>query len=338
MKDISMRLSVLVPIYNEVENIPLLCRALLDVLEGLAHEFEIILVNDGSRDGSTEALDAAAASDKRIRVIHLRRNFGQTAALMAAIDHATGDILIPMDGDLQNDPADIPRLLAKLDEGYDVVSGWRKSRKDKAVTRRLPSLVANWLISKLSGVELHDYGCTLKAYRRSVLENVRLYGEMHRFVPIYAAWEGAAITELEVNHHPRRLGVSKYGLGRITKVMLDLVLIRFMHKAFDRPIHFFGKIGLTSIGLAGMAGIWALWLKLLHQVSFVSTPLPLFTVFLMLSGVMFILLGLLAELQMRVYYESQSKCPYSVRRTVNQVGNQALQSETPGYANARPKL
>lgn len=312
-----MRLSILVPIYNEVENIPLLCHALLGVLNGLPHEFEIILVNDGSTDGSTEALDAAAVSDSRIRVVHLRRNFGQTAALMAAIDHATGDILIPIDGDLQNDPADIPRLLAKLDDGYDVVSGWRKSRKDKAVTRRLPSLVANWLISKLSGVALHDYGCTLKAYRRSVLENVRLYGEMHRFVPIYASWEGAAIAELEVNHHPRRLGVSKYGLGRVTKVMLDLVLIRFMHKAFDRPIHFFGEIGLASIGLSALAGLGALWLKFVQHVAFVSTPLPLFAVFLMLSGILFVLLGLMAELQMRVYYESQSKLPYSVKRKMN---------------------
>lgn len=312
-----MRLSILVPIYNEVENIPLLCRALLEVLNGLPHEFEIILVNDGSTDGSTEVLDVAAASDSRIRVIHLRRNFGQTAALMAAIDHATGEVLIPIDGDLQNDPADIPRLLAKLDEGYDVVSGWRKNRKDKAVTRRLPSSAANWLISRLSGVALHDYGCTLKAYRRSVLENVRLYGEMHRFVPIYASWEGAAIAELEVNHHPRRLGVSKYGLGRVTKVMLDLVLIRFMHKAFDRPIHFFGEIGLASIGLSALAGLGALWLKLVQHVSFVSTPLPLFAVFLMLSGILFVLLGLMAELQMRVYYESQSKLPYSVKRKVN---------------------
>lgn len=312
-----MRLSILVPIYNEVQNIPLLCSALLEVLNGLPHEFEIILVNDGSTDGSTEALDVAAASDNCIRVIHLRRNFGQTAALMAAIDHATGEVLIPIDGDLQNDPADIPRLLAKLDEGYDVVSGWRKNRKDKAVTRRLPSSAANWLISKLSGVALHDYGCTLKAYRRSVLENVRLYGEMHRFVPIYASWEGAAISELEVNHHPRRLGVSKYGLGRVTKVLLDLVLIRFMHKAFDRPIHFFGEIGLASIGLSAVAGLGAIWLKLMQHVSFVSTPLPLFAVFLMLSGILFVLLGLMAELQMRVYYESQSKLPYSVKRKVN---------------------
>jgi glycosyltransferase involved in cell wall biosynthesis len=312
-----MRLSILVPVYNEVENIPLLRRALLEVLNGLPHEFEIILVNDGSTDGSTEALDAAAASDGRIRVVHLRRNFGQTAALMAAIDHATGDILIPIDGDLQNDPADIPRLLAKLDEGYDVVSGWRKNRQDKAVTRRLPSVVANWLISKLSGVALHDYGCTLKAYRRSVLENVRLYGEMHRFVPIYASWEGAAIAELEVNHRPRQLGVSKYGLGRVTKVMLDLVLIRFMHKAFDRPIHFFGEIGLASIGLSALAGLWALWLKFMQHVAFVTTPLPLLAVFLMLSGILFVLLGLMAELQMRVYYESQAKLPYSVKRKVN---------------------
>ncbi len=315
-----MRISILVPIFNEVENISPLRSALLETLTELPYPFEIILVNDGSTDGSAELLDEIAAQDPRFCVVHFRRNFGQTAALMAAIDYSTGDVLVPIDGDLQNDPKDIPRLLAKLEEGFDVVSGWRKNRQDKAITRKLPSWVANWIISRVSGVSLHDYGCTLKAYRRSVLENVRLYGEMHRFVPIYAAWEGAAITELVVNHHPRRLGVSKYGLGRVTKVVLDLVLIRFMHKAFDRPIQFFGKIGLYSLGFAVVAAIWALWLKLVQGISFVSTPLPLFSVFLALSGVLCVLLGLLGELQMRVYFESQSKRHYSVRRTVNHSG------------------
>ena len=312
-----MRLSVLIPIYNEVENIPLLCDAVLGVLDTLPHQAEVILVNDGSSDGSGEALERAAASDSRLRIIHFRRNYGQTAALMAAIDHASGDILVPMDGDLQNDPADIPRLLAKLDEGYDVVSGWRRNRQDKAVTRKLPSRIANWLISKISGVELHDYGCTLKAYRRDMLENVRLYGEMHRFVPIYAAWEGARITEMEVNHNPRRFGVSKYGLGRVAKVILDLVLIRFMQKAFDRPIHFFGTIGLAAVALAMVAGTWALALKLLEGVSLIATPLPLLAVFLMLTGILCVLLGVLAELQMRVYFESQAKRNYVIRRLIN---------------------
>ncbi len=312
-----MRLSVLIPIYNEVENIPLLCDAVLGVLDTLPHQAEVILVNDGSSDGSGEALERAAASDSRLRIIHFRRNYGQTAALMAAIDHASGDILVPMDGDLQNDPADIPRLLAKLDEGYDVVSGWRRNRQDKAVTRKLPSRIANWLISKISGVELHDYGCTLKAYRRDMLENVRLYGEMHRFVPIYAAWEGARITEMEVNHNPRRFGVSKYGLGRVAKVILDLVLIRFMQKAFDRPIHFFGTIGLAAVALAMVAGTWALALKLLEGISLIATPLPLLAVFLMLTGILCVLLGVLAELQMRVYFESQAKRNYVIRRLIN---------------------
>jgi glycosyltransferase involved in cell wall biosynthesis len=312
-----MQISILVPIYNEKDNVRPLGAALLEVLDGMQKQFEIILVNDGSTDGSAEELDRLAGSDARIKVIHLKRNYGQTAALMAAIDHAKGDVLIPMDGDLQNDPKDIPRLLACIDEGYDVVSGWRKDRQDNAFSRTLPSKIANWLISTISGVPLHDYGCSLKAYRRDILSNVRLYGEMHRFVPIYAAWEGARITELVVTHHPRRFGSSKYGLGRINRVVLDLILVRFMQKAFDRPIHFFGSVGTIAFGFSAVAAIWALGLKIFAGTSFISTPLLLFAVFFGLSGVLFILLGLIAELQMRVYYESQSKRHYSLRAKQN---------------------
>jgi glycosyltransferase involved in cell wall biosynthesis len=312
-----MDISILVPIYNERENVAPLKAALLEVLDSQPKTFEVLLVNDGSSDGSAEELDRIAAEDPRFKVVHFKRNYGQTAALMAAIDHATGDILIPMDGDLQNDPKDIPRLIETIDSGYDVVSGWRKDRQDNALSRTLPSKIANWLISTISGVPLHDYGCSLKAYRRDILSNVRLYGEMHRFVPIYAAWEGARITELVVTHHPRRFGSSKYGLGRINRVVLDLILVRFMQKAFDRPIHFFGSIGMMAFGFSAIAALWALGLKIFAGTSFISTPLLLFAVFFGLSGVLFILLGLIAELQMRVYYESQSKRHYSLRATRN---------------------
>jgi glycosyltransferase involved in cell wall biosynthesis len=227
-----------------------LYRALVNALDQLPQSAEIIFADDGSRDGSAATLDVFAELDPRVRVLHLSRNYGQTAALMAAIQNSTGDVIIPMDGDGQNDPADIPRLLDKLSEGYDVVSGWRTSRQDDALTRRLPSVIANWLISTLLRVPLHDYGCTLKAYRREVVEDVRLYGEMHRFIPIYAAWEGARVTELAVTHHPRRFGKSKYGMSRIARVLLDLLIVYFIDRAFDRPIQFFGQLGLGFLILA----------------------------------------------------------------------------------------
>lgn len=310
-----MKLSVLVPTYNEVECILLIKDALLDTLTQMPHKYEIVFVNNGSSDGSGELLDSISVVDSHIRVVHLSRNCGQTAALMASIDHSDGEVLIPIDGDLQNDPRDIPMLLGRLDEGFYVVSGWRKFRKDKAISRRIPSMIANWIISRMSGVPLHDYGCTLKVYRRSVLANVRLYGEMHRFIPVYAAWEGASITAMIVNHRPRRLGASKYGLGRIVKVTLELILIRFMQRV--RPSHsvFWKNWDLFWL-FSVLSGLWALGLKFFSGTSFISTPLPLFTAFLALSGVLCVLLGLLGELQMRIYYESQSKRHYSKRRTV----------------------
>lgn len=312
-----MYLSIIIPIFNEEDCIIPLVEEIVDALSDLKKKYEIILVNDGSKDASGKILDQLSADNKNLKIIHFKRNYGQTAALMAGIKNSSGDILIPMDGDLQNDPHDIPKMLDKLNEGYDVVSGWRKYRQDKRLSRIIPSTIANWIISKISNVDLHDYGCTLKAYKKSVIENVRLYGEMHRFIPIYSYWEGAKITELAVNHRSRKFGQSKYGLSRISRVVLDIVLIRFMHKALDRPIQFFGKIGLYSIFSSIITGIWACLLKLFMGISFVQTPLPLLTVFLIMSGIMFILLGLIAELQMRIYFESQDKVPYTIKEKHN---------------------
>ena len=311
-----MDLSIVIPVFNEEQSLGPLYESLVSVLDQLSRSAEIIFVNDGSTDGSALRLDRLAAADPRVCVVHLRRNYGQTAALMAAINYSSGDIIIPMDGDGQNDPRDIPRLLDKLAEGYDVVSGWRKERED-TVTRRLPSVVANWLISTVMGVKLHDYGCTLKAYRRAVIEEVRLYGEMHRFIPVYAAWEGARVTELVVSHHPRRFGRSKYGLGRIARVTLDLLILYFIDRAFDRPMQFFGKFGLAFGGLAVAIFALATWLKVVEGISFIQTPLPLLAATTGLSGILFLLLGVMAEVQVRTYYESQDKPPYKVRSTVN---------------------
>jgi len=311
-----MDISVVIPVYNEQAALPELYRALADTLDRLPQSAEIIFADDGSTDGSAAALDAIAQSDPQVRVLHLSRNYGQTAALMAAIQNSSGDVVIPMDGDGQNDPADIPRLIAKLAEGYDVVSGWRVAREDNALTRRLPSVVANWLISALLRVPLHDYGCTLKAYRREVVEDVRLYGEMHRFIPIYAAWEGARVTEIAVSHRPRRFGRSKYGIGRIARVLLDLLIVYFIDRAFDRPIQFFGKLGLGFMILAVAIFGWGLALKYAWNVSLIQTPLPLLAATIGLSGVLFLLLGIIAEVQARIYYEARGRPPYKIRRIV----------------------
>jgi len=312
-----MDISVVIPVYNEVEALPELHQALTDALDRISQSAEIVFVDDGSSDGSAAVLDGLAHADARVQVLHLRRNYGQTAALMAAFQHSTGDVIIPMDGDGQNDPGDIPRLLDKLSEGFDVVSGWRTPREDR-FSRRLPSVVANRLTSALLGVPLHDYGCTMKAYRREVIEDIRLYGEMHRFIPIYAAWEGASVTELPVSHHARRHGKSKYGLGRISRVFLDLVIMYFIDRAFDRPMQFFGKLGLAFWGLAGLTFVWAMVLKFGYEVSLIQTPLPLLAATIGLSGVLFILLGLIAEVQARIYFEARGKPPYKVKSVTRQ--------------------
>ena len=310
-------ISVTVPIYNEIDSILPLHAAVSAVLNKLGRQWELILVNDGSSDGSAPVLDQLAELDPNVKVIHLRRNFGQTAAMMAGIDYARGDIIIPMDGDLQNDPSDIPRLLEKLEEGYDVVSGWRKGRKDAKLSRNFPSWLANRLISLISGVHLHDYGCSLKAYRKSVIKDVKLYGEMHRFIPIYASWQGARVTELPVMHHARQYGKSKYGLERTVKVILDLIVVKFLATFAQKPMYVFGGIGLMSFAVSGISGIWALYLKFVSDVSFVQTPLPLLFVMTAITGAMCILMGLLAELMTRTYHESQDKAIYAVGITRN---------------------
>lgn len=309
-------LSVVIPVFNEEENVNLLYERLISPLEGLKCPFEIIFVNDGSKDATESRIAAIAQRDNRIKVVSLRRNFGQTAAMMAGIDYATGDIIIPMDGDLQNDPNDIGRLVAKLDEGFDVVSGWRKDRKDSE-WRNLPSRIANRLISRIARVHLHDYGCSLKAYRREVIKGVRLYGEMHRFIPIYASWQGGKVTEIPVQHHPRLHGESKYGMERIVKVVLDLVVVKFMADYANKPIYVFGGFGVVNIFLSGMAGVAAVYLKYVEGVSFILTPLPLLTALTFITGVMSILMGLLAEIIMRTYHESQDKPVYLVKNTIN---------------------
>ena len=311
-----MKISVVIPVFNEAEGLPTLYGMLCTALDTLPHHAEVVFVDDGSRDGSADVLEAFASEDPRLSVIRLRRNYGQTAAIMAGIQHSTGDVIIPMDADGQNEPGDIPLLLAKLDEGFDVVSGWRKQREDKALTRRLPSVVANRLISLVMGVRLHDYGCTLKAYRREVLQDVRLYGEMHRFIPVFASWEGARVAEVAVRHHPRRFGKSKYGLGRVMRVLLDLLTLFFIGRAMDRPMQFFGKVGAGALLASVLAFAWALVLRFGFGTSLIQTPLPLLAATLGLSGVLFLLLGIMSEIMSRTYFEAQGKAPYKIRSVV----------------------
>lgn len=316
-------ISLVIPVYNEEESLPALLDALDASVSGLPQPAEAVLVDDGSRDRSFAILKDASATRPWLRVVRFRRNFGQTAAIAAGIDHSRGAILVALDADLQNDPKDIPRLLEALDKGYDVVSGWRRDRKDKAVTRRLPSVIANWLIGYVSGVRIHDYGCTLKAYRRWVLEPHGLYGEMHRFIPIYASWAGARVTEMEVTHHPRRAGQSKYGLGRIYKVLLDLLTVTFLGGYSTKPIYFFGKPAiLLCIGGLASAGVWLAQFIKAHVLGrpgewVQPVTLLLLAVFLFSLGVQFLLMGLLGEILIRTYHESQGKKTYLVGETVN---------------------
>lgn len=309
-------LSLFLPVLDEEENLRPMHAKIQEALESLGKTAEVIYVDDGSTDASLKILREIASEDSRVRVISLRRNYGQTAAMSAGIDAAKGDILIPMDADLQNDPKDIARLLEKLNEGYDVVSGWRKNRKDKLVMRKIPSWIANSVISKIGGVPLHDYGCSLKAYRRDVIQDVKLYGEMHRFIPIYASWAGARVTEIPVDHHARTMGKSKYGISRTIKVVFDLMTIKFMAEYHTKPIYVFGMFGLLAFLFSFISAVWAFVLKFVYGTSFILTPLPVIAVVMLAISVQFIMMGLLAEMLVRTYHESQDKTIYAVREKI----------------------
>jgi glycosyltransferase involved in cell wall biosynthesis len=316
-KELTVDLSIIVPIYNEEENIADLHAGIGAALAGLPLEYEVILVDDGSMDNSFPILKEIARQDKKVKVIRLRRNFGQTAAMAAGFDASAGRVLVPMDGDLQNDPADIPRLMEKIREGYDVVSGWRKERMDAFLNRRLPSVMANYFISLMTGIKLHDYGCTLKAYRREVIEGINLYGEMHRFVPALASQVGARMAEIPVNHRQRLHGKSKYGISRTMRVMLDLLTVKFLLSYSTKPIQLFGKWGIYTLAAGFLSGGATLYMKFFEHMSMNRNPLFILTAFLLFMGIQFIVLGLLGEVNARTYYEAQGKPIYVVRETVN---------------------
>src|SRR2546423_4749096 len=312
-------ISVFLPVFNEEPNLRPLHEKLNQALAQLGRSAEIIYVDDGSSDGSLNVLREIAARDPRVRVIALRRNYGQTPAMAAGIDAPRGGGLIPMDAEMQNDPADIARLLDKIDEGYDVVSGWRKNRQDKLLTRKIPSLIANRIFSWIGGVPLHDYGCSLKAYRRESLADVHLYGEMHRFIPIYASWSGARVTEIPVEHHARTMGQSKYGLSRTIKVIFDLMTIKFMASYQTKPLYVFGWCGLLTLFFSFLCAVFAFLMKYAswpHHADFIQTPLPVMAMVMLVLGIQLFLMGLLAEMLVRTYHESQSKRIYAVRERI----------------------
>ena len=311
------QLSILIPLYNEVENLDPLIAALLPVLDKIGRTYEILLIDDGSQDGTTEKIVACSREHASIRGVILGTNYGQTAAMMAGFEEARGEILIPMDGDLQNDPEDIPHLLAKMEEGYDLVSGWRRDRKDRDFGRRLPSRIANWLISNVSGVHLHDYGCSLKAYRHRAVVDMHLYGEMHRFIPIYVRWNGARIAEIPVRHHERRFGKSHYGLQRTVKVLFDLLVVMFLLRYSQKPMYVFGACGLVNFGVSFLAMSLAFYYKFFGHKTLIQTPLPVLSAFTCMLGILCFLMGLLAELSIRTYYESRGKKTYGIARRTN---------------------
>lgn len=313
-----MHLSVVLPVFNEKDNLAPLYQAIRLTLGGMPDlAWEVVFVDDGSQDGSPAAIEALVAQDpQHARAILLRRNYGQTAAIAAGIDHSQGEVIILMDADMQNDPADIPLMLAKMDEGMDVVSGWRKTRQDAFLTRVLPSRLANWLISQVTGVHLHDFGCTLKAYRREVLTGFRLYGEMHRFIPAYAHSVGARICELPVHHHPRKHGSTKYGLNRTVKVLLDLFTVKFLISFANKPIYLFGGTGILLIAASGLTLLFLLVRRLGWQISVLQSPLFQVSTMVFILGFQSILMGLIAEMLVRTYHESQHKPTYTVRKLV----------------------
>ena len=310
-------LSVILPVFNEEESLTLQYKAVSDAVKKLKKTYEIIFVDDGSSDSSYDILKGIASSDKNVRLVRFRRNFGQTAAMAAGIDYSKGEVIVFMDSDLQNEPEDIGKLLEKIDEGYDVVSGWRANRQDKLISRKIPSKIANWLIARVTGVPLHDLGCSLKAYRGEVLRQVNLYGEMHRFIPVHASWIGARITEVPVGHHARQFGKSKYGIKRTFKVLLDLITVKFMGSYSTKPIYIFGGTGIFLLLLGFLSGAAVVAMKILLHHNMIRNPLLLMTVMLIILGVLFIQMGIIAEIMIRIYHESQKLPPYRVRETVN---------------------
>jgi glycosyltransferase involved in cell wall biosynthesis len=309
----SIEVSAVVPVYNEVENIEALHRVLREVLERTGRNWEIILVDDGSTDGSSEVIREICDRDERVRMIRFRRNFGQTAALAAGLEEARGAVILTMDGDLQNDPADIPVLLSKIDEGYDLVNGWRRGRRDPFFSRRLPSLIANKMISWITGVRLHDFGCTLKAIRREIAADLRLYGEMHRFIPAIAQQVGASVIEVPVRHHPRKAGSSKYGIGRLFRVIVDLITVKFLSEYSTRPGHAFGLFGLVALVVGSSVTGYLVLEKILFRTDLAGRPLLLLSIFLVIIGVQFVTMGLIGEMLSRIYHESQRKPIYTIR-------------------------
>jgi glycosyltransferase involved in cell wall biosynthesis len=310
-------LSLIIPVYNEADNLEELYGELAAAMDALGRSYEIIFVDDGSGDGSWPVLTGLQKRDGRVRIIRLRRNFGQTAALTAGFDHARGEIIISLDADLQNDPADIPRLVQKIGEGFDLVSGWRRNRKDRFFSRRVPSAVANWLISRITHVRLHDYGCTLKAFRREVIKNIKLYGELHRFIPAIASHMGVAIAEVPVNHRRRRHGKSKYNIFRFTRVILDTLTVKFLLTYSTRPLQIFGFIGLVSGALGFLISLWLSYQRLFLNKSLAERPLLFLGVLLIMIGFQFITLGLLAEIMVRAYHESSGKAIYFIREVID---------------------
>ena len=311
--EVVLDVSVVVPVYNEVESLPHLIEAIASSIQPSGLSYQIICVDDGSQDGSAELLKQLASSRDDLCAVHLRRNYGQTAAMSAGFDRARGRAIVTLDGDLQNDPADIPLLLEKLNEGYDLVSGWRKNRQDNTISRLIPSKIANWLIGHVTGVTLHDYGCSLKAYKSELVADLNLYGELHRFLPALAFIEGARIAEMPVRHHARRFGQSKYGIWRTFRVLMDLLTIYFMKKFLTRPMHVFGLLGMSSMTLGAALGIYLTVLKLGFGQIIGNRPLLILAVVLLLTGVQLFCFGLLAEVMMRTYHESQGKPIYRVR-------------------------
>ena len=312
-----MQVSVVVPIYNERDNIQPMYDALLDVLPETYKSYEIIFVNDGSQDGSSEVLNQVAARCQNVKVIHFRRNFGQTAAMSAGLEYAAGEVIVTLDGDLQNDPSDIPMMLDKIDEGYDLVHGWRKHRQDAFVNRKLPSKIANWIIAKVTGFPVHDLGCTLKAMRREIAQDLRLYGEMHRFIPILAHWQGARCAEVETKHHPRRFGQTKYGIWRTVRVILDLITVKFMIQYSTSPMKLFGGLGMFSTLCSLASCVATVAMKWFGGIDMTGNPLLLLSGLLGIAGLQFFVLGLLGEVAARTYFESQGMRPYRVREMRN---------------------